>query len=129
MVNILCYNQVMNIRWVHIFGVITIVAIVFSVVACAYISTDMAGMNHMDIVNVTVDHTEHASSLTRAVVPSILISLVLLCFSLIFFLQDYLLVSKKSFSFALIQSIDSSQQKLRRYFFNLRSPPAYQFAR
>ena len=113
----------MNFCWTKIIGTLVIVAMLLSVGLCAYTSSMAVNMDEMNVPSVAVGHIDHAFALILAVIPSIQAGLALLCLLFIFFLQDLGVAEKTSFLYSLIEPVDSSQSKLRRYLFNPRSPP------
>jgi len=99
----------------------TILALSFSVLACAYLSLGSMDMHsHMD--GMSIDHVSHANSLILAMIPTIILLLIALCAMwFISFFETPL--TSPTFKYFLVESAPPPTRGSSRYFFNPRAPP------
>jgi hypothetical protein len=104
---------------------IAIVAVGLSVLLCANIGVGGEHGTHTHEMNSLSLHTEHIRSLTLAIIPSFVL---LTAFLFVFFVDGFFITPPLTI---LVPSLFFATPNLRkrtllkRYFFNLRSPPFY----
>lgn len=109
----------------YIFSVLTILAIVISLYACAYTST--VTMNSMGMASNSAEnaeHIDHAHSLTLAIIPTLLL-LILPYLATILFYESIKLNTLLVLLYTLIDISPPQQKKIELYLYNPRSPPIY----